>query len=150
MNHWTASLFAAALESLSRKQPGGQTNMISVLKSVAGHPFKLIAAFILAPFLAFRIAANAKNPVRRAIAGVGLFIAMLSGWLAGTLLGTAAGALLIAAKIGLLWGLAFIVGTTLSMVLSVAFSILIVNAASYIFLQLSSEDVIEHLRSISE
>ena len=110
----------------------------------------MIAAFVLAPFLAFRVAALAKNPVRRLIAGVGFILSILAAWLAGTFLGTVAGALLIAAKVGMLWGLAFIVGTTLSVVLSVSFSILVMNAVAFFFLHMSSEEVVAYLRSLSD
>jgi len=84
------------------------------------------------------------------VAGVGLFISVLGAWFAGTLIGTAVGALLIAAKVGLLWGLAFVVGTGLSVILSVTFSIIVLNSLSCLFLHMSSDEVIEHLKSISE
>jgi len=124
--------------------------MGTVLKSIARYPIKAVAAFFVAPFLAFRVARMAKNPVRRAVAGVGLFISVLLGWFAGTALGTAAGALLIASKVGLLWGIAFFVGTLLSVTLSVAFSILVFNATALFFLHASSEEVIEYLCALSE
>lgn len=104
----------------------------------------------MAPFLAFRVARAAKNPVRRVIASAGLFLAIVAAWLAGTLLGAAGAALLIGAKIGLIWGIAFFIGTTLSVTLSVVFSILAFNATSWLFLHMSSEEVVEYLRSISE
>lgn len=104
----------------------------------------------MAPFLVFRVAQTAKNPVRRVIASVGLFLSIVAAWLAGTLLGTAAAALLIIAKIGLIWGIAFFIGTILSVIFSVVFSILAFNATSWLFLHMSSEEVVEYLRSISE
>ena len=150
MSHWAASLFATGLEALMRKRIDGQSSLGVVVKSIWRYPIKMIAAFLVAPFLAFRVAALAKNPVRRLIAGVGFFLSILAAWLAGTFLGTVAGALLIAAKVGMLWGLAFIIGTTLSVVLSVAFSILVMNAVAFFFLHMSSEEVVAYLRSLSD
>ena len=150
MTHWAVSLAASALESLHRQKKIGDSSLGTVLSSILRQPIKTIAAFFFAPFLAFRIARFAKNPIRRIIAGVGLFIAMLAGWLAGTALGTATGALLIMSKFGFLWGFAFFVGTTTSVILSVAFSLLALNSTAWLFLHMSSEDVINHLRSLSD
>lgn len=146
---WTATLFATALDALSKKPKGSGSPFGSVTKSVLRYPIKTIAAFVTAPFLAFRVARSAKNPTRRVMAGIGLFIAITMAWLAGTLIGTATGALLIMSHMGLMWGLAFFVGTTLSVTLSVIFSILVLNATAWFFLHMSSEEVIDYLRSIS-
>jgi hypothetical protein len=94
MSHWTASLFSSALGALSKRSSSGD-GLGTVLKAIGRYPVKVLAAFFMAPFLAFRVARIAKNPVRRAIAGIGLFIAVLAAWLAGTALGTAVGALLL-------------------------------------------------------
>ena len=149
MAHWTASLFSSALSALARRgsQGGG---LGTVLISIGRYPIKVVAAFFVAPFLAFRVARVAKNPIRRFVAGIGLFIALVLAWVAGTGLGTAAAALLIASKVGALWALAFFVGTFLSVMLSVAFSILVFNAVSFFFLHASSQDVIDYLRTLSE
>lgn len=124
--------------------------MGTVLMSIGRYPVKALAAFFVAPFLAFRVARVAKNPTRRLIAGIGLFIALVLAWLAGTGLGTATAAMLIASKVGVLWAVAFFVGTFLSVTLSVAFSILVFNAVSFFFLHASREEVIEYLRTLSE
>lgn len=150
MAHWVGSLAASSLESLLRKRRSGGSSFGTVAGSVMRYPIKAVAAFFTAPFLAFRVARVAKNPIRRLIAGVGLFIAMLAGWFAGTALGTAAGALLVMSKVGLFWGLAFLIGTTLSVVLSVVFSFLVLNATAFLFLHMSSEEVVEYLRTLSE
>lgn len=147
---WTSTVFATAIEALSRRSKEESTPLRTVARSIWRSPIKLVAAFIFAPFLAFRVARAAKNRTRRLIAGAGLFLAILLAWLAGTLLGTAAGALLIASQVGIIWGLAFFVGTAVSVTLSVAFSILVLNATSLLFLQLSSEEVVEYLRTSSE
>jgi len=149
MSHWTASLFTSALTALLRR-PTTTGGFGTVVKSIFRYPVKAVAAFFVAPFLAFRVARMAKNPVRRAIAGIGLFVSIVLAWLAGTTLGTLAGALLIATKLGYIWGIAFFVGSLLSVTLSVAFSILIFNATSLFFLHASSEEVVEYLRTLSE
>ena len=145
----TSKLFSSALEALL-KRPAGSGSLATVAKSIIRYPIKTVAAFIAAPFLAIRVAGAAKDPVRRAIAGVGLFIAVLLAWLAGTFLGTAVGALLVMSHIGMFWGIGFIVGTTLSVTLSVAFSVLVLNTTALFFLHMSSEEVVAYLKSISE
>jgi hypothetical protein len=145
----TSTLFASALDALI-KRPTGSGSLATVAKSVLRYPIKAVAAFVVAPFLAFRVARAARNPARRAIAGIGLFVAVLLAWLAGTFLGTAVGALLVMSHIGLFWGIGFLIGTTLSVALSVVFSILVLNATSWLFLHMSSEEVVAYLNSISE
>lgn len=149
MAHWAASLFANATEALA-KRPRGGSSMAAVTKSILRYPIKMLAAFLMAPFLALRVASLAKSPLRRLVAGIGLFIAVLAAWLAGTFLGTFAGALLVTSNLGFMWGIAFLFGATTSVTLSVAFSVLVLNATAWLFLQLSSEEVLDYLRSISE
>ena len=150
MAHWTSSLAATALEALRGRDRSGQGPIRTMAGSVLRYPVKLLAAFFTAPFLAFRVARYAKDPTRRRVAGIGLFIAMLTAWFAGTAFGTVVGALLVMTRVGLLWGLAFLIGTTMSVVLSVVFSFLVLNATALLFLHMSSEEVIEYLRTLSE
>jgi hypothetical protein len=150
MSHWAASLFATGMDAITKNQSNGQGALAGVMSSVIRYPIKALAAFVVAPFLAFRVARFAKNPIRRGIAAVGLFLAVLLAWAAGTFLGTIAGALLVFSNFGPIVALGFVLGTTLSVTLSVTFSILVLNATSWFFLQLSSDDVIAHLKSISE
>jgi len=150
MSHWTANLFAAGIDAINKNQKNGQVALATTLSSIIRQPIKIIAAFVVAPFLAFRIARAAKNPIRRAIASVGLVLAVLLACAAGTFLGSMAGAVLVLSAFGPLMAIGFLLGTTLSLTLSVAFSILVLNATSWFFLHMSSEDVIAYLNSISE
>lgn len=150
MNHWTASLFATGMEAIKKSRDKGQGALASVTASIMRYPIKVIAAFLVAPFLVFRVARVARNPFRRSIAAVGLLVAVLFAYAAGTFLGTLAGAALVLSKFGLLIALGFLLGTSLSVTLSVAFSILVLNATSWLFLHLSSEDVISYLKTVSE
>jgi len=150
MSHWTASLFAIGMEAIAKNRSNGQGALAGAMASIMRYPIKAVAAFLVAPFLVFRVAKFAKNPIRRVIATVGLFLSILLSWAAGTFLGTMAGALFVLSKLGPLIALGFVLGTILSVTLSVAFSMLVLNATSWLFLQLSSEDVIAHLKSISD
>lgn len=145
----SADLFATAIEAVTRRPEGKGTPFTVAVHSILRYPVKLIAAFLTAPLLAFRVATIARDPLRRVIAGLGLFFAMLAAWAAGTFLGSVAGALLIYSFFGLWWGIGFLVGTSLSIVLSVAFSVLVLNATAWLFLQISSEEVVEYLRRVS-
>lgn len=150
MLNGVAAFAATVLGNATKRRNSGDSAFGAVAKSVVRLPIKAVAAFFCAPFLAFRVVRITKNPVRRAIAGVGLFIATLAAWFAGTFLGTAAGAALVGAKFGLVWGLAFLAGTTLSVVLSVTFQLLVLNAFSLFFLHMSSEEVVQYLKTLSE
>ena len=120
-----------------------------IFKRVASHPVKMIAAFFAAPFLMLRIAWSVKNQVRRFLAIVGLIVAFLMSYVAGTFLGSIAGAALIASKVGYIMALGFLVGTTLSMILSVTFCVFVFNFVSFIFLKMNTQEVIDHLHDIS-
>ena len=121
----------------------------SVFKKIAGHPLKILASFIAAPFLVIRIAWSVKNPVRRIIAIIGLLLSLVLSYVAATLLGTLAGAAFVASNIGIIAGIGFLVGTTLSIYLSVIFSIIVFNAVSFIFLKISAQEVVDYLNEIS-
>jgi hypothetical protein len=150
MSHWTAGLFSSALESVTKSRGEGKGGFSSALRTVIRYPIKVIAAFFVAPFLAFRVARSAKNPVRRAIATVGIILGVVVAYFAGTFLGTAAGALFVLSHYGPLMAAGFFFGTVFSVVFTVAFQILMLNATCWLFLNLSSEDVIQHLKDISD
>lgn len=150
MLNGVAAFAATVLGNATKRRNIGDSAVGAVAKSIVRLPIKAVAAYFCAPFLAFRVARHAKNPVRRIIAGMGLFIAMLAAWAAGTFLGSLTGALLVAAKIGLLAGWAFLVGTSVSVVLSITFQLSVLNAFSLFFLHMSSEEVVQYLKELSD
>lgn len=150
MGYATVRMFQKGFDAIAKSNNAGRSNVASVISSVLRYPIRAFAAFLVAPLLIVRIALLAKNPIRRIIAVFGLIVALGLAYLAGTFLGSIAGALLIATKLGPLIALGFFVGTTFSVVLSVAFSIVVLNATSWLFVGLSSEEVLDYLKSISE
>jgi hypothetical protein len=120
-----------------------------ILKKIAAHPFKVLATFIAAPFLVIKIALIVKNPIRRAISIVGLLISILLSYVAATFLGSLVGALFVASHVGIIAGIGFLFGTALSVYLGVIFSIIVLNSVSFIFLKLSSQEVVDYLQKIS-
>ena len=150
MANWIASLFASALEAIPKGRAAGQSSVATAIRSVVRAPLKAIAAFLFAPFLVLRVASIATDSKRRWVAAVGLFVASILAFAAGTLLGTLTGTFLVAQLFG--WGTAigFLVGTTFSVVLTVTFQVLVLNATCFLFLGLSSEEVVEYLKSRSE
>jgi hypothetical protein len=120
-----------------------------MFKQVASHPIKLVAAFISAPVLIVRLAVTVRNPLRRAIATIGLIFAVTLAYLAGTFLGTVAGAFFVMSNIGILAGVGFFVGSFLSVFLSLTFSVFVLNAVSFLFLKLSTQEVVDYLQSLS-
>jgi hypothetical protein len=150
MGNWIASFFASALEAIPRGRAAGQSSVASAVRSVVRAPLKAIAAFLFAPFLVLRVARIATDSKRRWVAAVGLFVSAVLALAAGTLLGTLTGTFLIAQLFG--WGTAigFLVGTTFSVILTVTFQVLVLNATCFLFLGLSSGEVVEYLKSRSE
>jgi len=126
-----------------------KSKFTSVFKKIAGHPFKILASFVAAPFLIIRIAWNVKNPIRRVIAVIGLLLSVIFSYVSATLLGTLAGAAFVASNIGIIAGIGFLVGTSLSIYLSVIFSIIVFNTVSFIFLKISAQEVADYLNEIS-
>lgn len=150
MGNWIASFFASALEAIPRGTAAGQSSVASAIRSVVRAPLKAIAAFLFAPFLVLRVASIATDSRRRWVAAVGMFLAAILALVAGTFLGTLTGTFLIANLFG--WGAAFgfLVGTTFSVVLTVTFQVLVLNATCFLFLGLSSAEVVDHLKRMSE
>lgn len=143
-----SSLLSSALTALSHRSEGTGA-LRSAVGSVMRFPIKAIAVFIAAPYLVLKVAMLARNPWRRTIAVIGLFLSVGLAWLAGTSLGSVVGAIFIASQVSILIGIGFLLGTTLSVVLSVAFCLLVFNATSWLFLQMSAEDVVECLKAKS-
>lgn len=150
MANWIASLFASALEAIPSSKSSGQNTFGAVLRSVLRAPIKAIGAFLFAPFLIFRVARHAADTKRKWVAGLGLFIGAIFSYAAGTFLGGLAGAYLMGSLFGFWTGVGFFVGTSLSVVLTVTFQVLVLNATCFLFLGLSSAEVVEYLKSVSE
>jgi len=121
----------------------------AIFRKIASHPLKVVASFISAPILVIKIAWLVENSIRRVIAVIGLLLSLILSYSAGTFLGSLVGAAFIATIIGILTGLGFLFGTTLSIYLSVIFSIIVFNAVSFVFLKISSQDIAYYLYEIS-
>ena len=139
------TMLGAVLDDASKEH----SRLKIMFKQVVSHPIKLVAAFITAPILILRLAMTVQNPLRRAIAIIGLIVAITFAYLAGTFLGTAAGALFVWSNIGFLSAVGFFVGSFLSVFLSLAFSVFILNAVSFLFLKLSTQEVVDYLQGLS-
>lgn len=142
-------IFGRGISALNEKAGAEGGKLRAVFKRIAGHPVKILASFLSAPFLVARIAWRTKNPVRRFVALIGLLLSIFLAYGAATFLGSLTGALLIASQVGVLVGLGFFIGTTVSIYLSVIFSIFVLNAVAFLFLKLSSQEVLDYLSEIS-
>jgi hypothetical protein len=136
----------SALASDATKE---RNKVAEILKAIASHPIKVLASFIAAPILIIKIALIVKSPIRRAIAIVGLLVSLLLSYLAASIFGSLAGAIFIASHVGILAGIGFFLGATIWVYLSVIFSILVFNSVSFLFLKVSSQDVVDYLQKIS-
>ena len=138
----TAKLLENVVKSDSKKLSG-------ISRSIFRQPIRVLASFFTAPFLLWKIIQRVENPNRRRIAKIGLVAGIIVAYLAGGFLGTATAALLIATYVGLIAGLAFWLGTAVSVFFTVVFQIFVFNLISFMFLHLSSEDVLEYLHEVS-
>lgn len=145
----TVDIFTRGVNAITESASKEKSKFGAVLKTIAGHPIKVLASFITAPFLVFKIACKVENQVRRLIAIVGLLLSLALSYIAATFLGTLAGAAFVASHIGVLAAAGFLVGTTLSVCLSVIFSIMVFNAVSFVFLKISAQEVVDYLNQIS-
>ena len=150
MGSGIASLFASALSSMAQSKAEGRSSLPSVVRSIVCAPLKAIGAFILAPLLVFRVVKLATDRRRKWVAALGLIIASLLAIGAGTLLGSLAGAFLVNTLFGPWVAIGFLVGTSFSVLFAVVFQVFILNATCFLFLGLSSEEVVEHLQRVSE
>ncbi|GAB3372599.1 hypothetical protein [Azotobacter armeniacus] len=139
----------SGISALVRDTANEKGRIGEVFRRIASHPVKVLASFIAAPILIVRVAFLVENPKRRVIAILGLFLSVLLSYGAATFLGTLVGAAFIASNIGLLAGVGFLFGTTLSVYLSVIFSIVVFQAVTFVFLKISSQEVIDYLHEIS-
>lgn len=148
-NMVAAQIIGQGVKTLSSHASNEKNKSREVFKKIAGHPVKVLATFLTAPILVVKVAWQVKNPIRRLIAILGLLVSILLSYVAATFLGTLAGVLFVASNIGYIAAFGFWMGATLSVYLSVIFSILVLNATSFIFLKISSQEVVEYLNEIS-
>lgn len=147
---WAASALANGLDVLQRSSADAPLTLAGAVRAVARAPIKLLAAFVAAPLLAFRLASSTTNPLRRLIAGLGIFLGLIAAWFAATVLGSFTGAFVVGSLFGPVIGLTFLIGTTFSIFIGLLFSIFVFNAVCLLSLHMSSQDVIEHLRRLSD
>lgn len=143
------TLYDKAISAISNQASTENGRLRAIAKEVMSYPIKAIAAFITSPILVIKVALTVKDPLRRTVAIIGLLLALLLSYAAGTALGGFAGFLIIASTVGVLAAVGFAVGTFLSVVLSVTFSIFVFNLISYIFLKMSSQEVLDYLKEVS-
>ena len=79
-----------------------------------------------------RIALKVNNPIRRVIATIGLLLSVIFAYVAAAFSGSTLAAAFVTSHTGIPAG--FLLGTMLSVYLSVMFSILIFHAVSFVFL----------------
>ena len=142
------AFLAVAMDALLSERKG-TSKVKAATVAIARYPIKAIAIFLMAPVLALRVAMTARNPVRRIIAGVGLLVAFALVWIAGTFLGSVVGALFVVSHVGILVGLGFLIGSFVSVILSGAFCVIVFNATCWLFLNMSTEHVIDALNEKS-
>ncbi len=150
MTNWIATIFASALESIPKSNSKGHNSFSAVLLSVARAPIKAIAAFVFAPILVFRVAAIATDSKRKWIAATGLFLAAILSLAAGTFLGSVAGAFIVNTLFGPWIAVGFFIGTAFSILLTVTFQVIVLNATCFLFLGLSLQEVVDYLKNTSE
>lgn len=145
MNPLVSTLLSASTEFLRGRQAG----LASAMKSVVRYPLHAVATLLFAPFLALRVAGIAKNPIRRAIAGAGLLAGVVAAYVAGTFVGKTAFALVMFANFGFSVGLGMLIGSLTSVIVSGTIIGLAFNGTCLLFLKMSAEDVVAHLKSAS-
>ncbi len=77
-------------------------------------------------------------------------MAILLAYGAGTVIGSLSGAWLIATQVGVFMAAGFLIGSMLSVFLSLVFCIFVFNSVSFVFLKMSSQEVVDYLDSISK
>ena len=137
------------LSVISANAASEKSKITEILKKIAAYPVRVVASFLAAPFLVFKIAMVVENPVRRVIAIIGLLVALLLSYAAGTTIGTMVGFALAWGSFGFLTGVAYLIGTTLSVYMSVVFAILVFNAVSFVFLKVNTQEVLDYLHKTS-
>lgn len=142
---FTATLLGKGLLAIADQTSIEGSKVKAVIKAIRSYPFKVIATFFVAPFLLLRLAFRVENPFRRTMAVCGILLSIVFAYVAGTFLGSLAGALFILSHYGPLMAVGFLIGSTVSVIFTVTFIIIILNSTSWLFLHLSSQEVIDHL-----
>lgn len=147
---YAAELFLGGIVAIKNQANSEGTKIGTIFKKIASHPFKVVASFITAPVLVFRIASQVENKTRRNLAIAGLLLSLVASYACATLIGTFFGALFVMSNVGFLSGVGVLLGLSSSIYLSVIFSIISFNAVSFLFLKISTQEVADYLDEISK
>ncbi|MCZ0944329.1 MAG: hypothetical protein OXJ53_14845 [Gammaproteobacteria bacterium] len=141
-----ADILGHAIGAIHKDMSAETSRLRAVFSTIARYPVKVFATFLVAPILLVKLACTVKNPLRRAFAIAGLLLALFASYCCGTFLGSLTGAALIWSQLGPLMAIGFLIGTALSVFLSVVFSILTLNAVSFVFLKMNTQEILDYLR----
>ena len=140
------------LNQLSEEESRIRLFLSNLCKKPITWLFTLIFAPMIAAAALYKIGRNIKTVsiiqrIRLFVLLTGFLVGLYSAWFASTVLGSVSGFFIIKNIFGTITGLAFLFGTTLSILLIALLQILIVNAACFLFLKLSKPYVIEKVLS---
>jgi len=149
--HWSiAGYLPKTLESVTAvNAEAGQrrAQLTTVIGKVFRYPLKMAVLFVASPILLFLIAKSArKSLLQRVIAAFGLLLGIGIAVAVFLFMRTLSGALLMLIHFGVLGFLGFLLGTTLSIVITVAFCLWLLLLISWVFLHMSSEDIVDALK----
>ena len=143
-----------SLSTTAKKDLENEAGKIKALfTSILRIPIKVIATFILSPIMLVIILINVRkndkiSMIRFYMIIIGFVIAIIVSYLAGTFLGGLAGAIFIASHIGYITAIGFIIGSSLSVFITVAFQIIIFNLTTTLFLKISQKETIKYLEEM--
>lgn len=149
MRQLTATLIAKVITSANNNKSSSHNNFSDISRKINSNPIKLFAAFFMAPVLLVKIVIKVKNPWRRFIAVTGISIGIIGAYIAGTLAGTAVMAFLVGIKIGLIYGAAFFIGAGVTVFVTVVCQIVVLNTICFIFLKMSTQEIVDYLDELS-
>ena len=127
MKKIAGEILASGLGAITKDAKKESKKVGSFFKMILSHPIKVLASFLIAPFLLLRVAFKVENWKRKTIAIIGFLLSIILSYAAATWLGKVVGLWFIATKIGILTALGFLLGTTISVYLSLIFSIIVFN-----------------------
>lgn len=143
-----ARIISEAISLIAQQASKESISIRSIIKSILSHPIKMLATFILAPWIMFTIIRKTKNTRRKYISIFGLTLGLVIAYLTSAAFGTFTLALIAFTYIGTLSAIGVLIGTTFSIVFSVALTLLVFNTICLAFLKICNSEILNHLDSL--
>lgn len=151
---WLIELLVQASHRLVGSVDHAAGGLRAATKYLLRTPVRVVGTFIFAPFVLLYICQRCLRDgtvprVKAAIALAGLLLGFGASYLVASFLGSTAAFFTLYSHAGIWWAMAFLIGTTTTVYVTVALQVLALTAVSALFVKFTDQDFLVHLERLA-